>query len=123
MESIFAELASAGLVRPPAGVTLEDYLGSERLALEAELPGMPGQQPADPPANKAKTGGKKANVAPKPPPGKTPGTKGKPGGAAGAAGGGEDAQLKIPESSMAQARQAVTAACVLPLGAHKALTR
>ncbi|PSC70654.1 IQ and AAA domain-containing 1 [Micractinium conductrix] len=116
VESIFAELAGAGLVHTPAPLTLSDYLGGERLAPAEAAP------EAAPAAAKPKVGGKKANAAPAkaaaPPAGK--GGKGK--GAAEAAAG-QAAHAAYPEPSLAQARQAVAAACVLPLGAHDALAK
>ena len=80
---------------------------------------MARQAPAEdaaPPAPKLKSGGKAANAAPG---GKRAaagigGGEGRAGGAA-ARRGNDGALVDFPEASMAQARQAVAAACALPL--------
>jgi len=122
IESIFAELAAAGLVRqPPAGATVECFLGSERLARLEEVPG--GDVAGASASSKPKTGGKKANAALAAKAGAAAGGKGKAGGAAGAAGAAGEEKKEYPEPSLAQARQEVVASCILPLGAHEALSK
>ena len=137
IESIFAELAAAGLVRSPAPTTVEQFLGGDRLVKLADIP-----QAEPPPAQpiKSKTGGKKANAAAvgKAAAGSGSGkaagggsgkagsaaSKGGKGGDEAAAGGGDAGGLKgYPEPSLAEVRQAVVASCILPLGAHPALSR
>ncbi len=123
IESIYAELAAAGLVRVPPVASVDDFIGGPRLA---EVPPSVDVAPPNKSiAGKAKTGGKKANAASSAP----AGPKGKAGpaatagkkGAGAAAGEGEGPQL-YPELSLAQARQEVVASCILPLAAHQALT-
>lgn len=118
IESIFSELACAGLVLQPAQSSLADFLGGERLAQEPEPTGLLSATATAAQPAKAKTGGKKANAAPPP----SAAAKA-PRGALGKAGqGGAQEELQsFPEPSLAQARQAVAACCVLPLGAHAAL--
>ena len=106
IESIFAELAAAGLVHLPTPQALANYLGGPRLVqLQSGEGGSPGAA-AGP--KKPRAGGKASNTAPSRP-------------AGGKAGGGKAGEaaplLEYPEASMAQARQEVAAACVLPLGA------
>lgn len=126
IESIFAELAAAGLVRAPPPTTADAFIGGDRLARptadDAAAAAAAGA------AAKPKTGGKKANAAPKPAAdASAPGSKGGKGGKAGAAAAGGEgvgdaaAGAGYPEPSLAQARQAVVASCILPLGAHEAL--
>ncbi|PRW20260.1 IQ and AAA domain-containing 1 [Chlorella sorokiniana] len=137
IESIFAELAAAGLVRSPVPTTVDQFLGGDRLLKLADIPRA---EPPPPPPVKSKTGGKKANAAAAA--GKAAaaagkaaasgsggkagsGSKGGKGGdAAGAAAGAEGGEVKdYPEPSLAEARQAVVASCILPLGAHPALSK
>ena len=127
IESIFAELAGAGLVRAPAPTSVSDFLGGDRLVKLADIPRA---EPAPPPPSKPKTGGKKANAAAAA--GKAAGSgsgagKGGKGGKDGAGGkgaGGEAGEMReFPEPSLAEARQAVVASCILPLGAHPALSK
>lgn len=135
IESIYAELAGAGLVRAPAPATVGDFLGGDRLVKLADVPRA---APPPPPPSKPKTGGKKANAgaaASKAAAGKAAGAgssgvskggkggkDGKDGKAAGA--GGEEGEVReYPEPSLAEARQAVVASCILPLGAHPALAK
>lgn len=125
-------------MRSPAPTTAEQFLGGDRLVKLADIP-----QAEPPPAQpiKSKTGGKKANAAAaagKAAAGSSGGkaagggsgkagsaaSKGGKGGDAAAAGGGEAGELKeYPEPSLAEARQAVVASCILPLGAHPALSK
>ncbi|KAL4420798.1 hypothetical protein ABPG75_010454 [Micractinium tetrahymenae] len=121
IESIFAELACAGLVRQPAAASLEDFLGGERLAEEPEALGPPCAPSAVVTTVKTKAGGKKANAAPPPPLAPATAAGGARGKGKAGAGEAEAATKALPEPSLAQARQAVAAACVLPLGAHAAL--
>lgn len=132
IESIFAELAAAGLARSPAPATVDQFLGGDRLLKLADIPKAepPPQQPI-----KSKTGGKKANAAAAGSKAATGsggskaaskagkvGSSGKGGEAAGD--GAEAGELKeYPEPSLAEARQAVVASCILPLGAHPALSK
>lgn len=124
IESIFAELAGAGLVRQPVAATLEEFLGGERLAQEPEPTGLLSATAtaAAAPTVKAKTGGKKANVARTAPP-----TSRVPGGTKAGGKAGLDKEKEAPEAyeapSLAQARQEVAASCVLPLGAHAAMAK
>lgn len=112
IESIFAELAAAGLVRLPPPTCVADFLGGDRMA--EEVAGGAAPQPAQP--SKPKAGGKKNNAS-------APGQAAKaPAGKAKTAAG-EDEFQPYPEHSLAQGRQAVVASCVLPLGAHPALSK
>ena len=117
IESIFAELAAAGLVRQQgssACSVVDDYLGGARLAHAAAAPGA--AETAS--SAKPKTGGKKANAAAAAAKADASGKS-----KADASGGSSDAQPPYPEPSMAQARQAVVASCILPLGGFEALRR
>ncbi len=134
IESIFAELAAAGLVRCPAPTTVDQFLGGDRLVKLADIPQaeLPPQQPI-----KSKTGGKKANAAAAASKAAAGSGSGKSGSSSSKAGNGkggkggeaagaaaEAGELKeYPEPSLAEARQAVVASCILPLGAHPALCK
>lgn len=120
MESIFEELAAAGLARLPPPATVDEFLGGDWLARPPPPPSVP-----LPGGAKPKAGGKKSNSPAKPAAAAEAGPGGKAGaggkGKGGAAGGSEPGDY--PEPSLAQARQAVVASCILPLGAHPALAR
>ncbi|KAL4857543.1 DNA mismatch repair protein 6 [Chlorella vulgaris] len=125
VESIFAELAAAGLVSLPPPASVCDLLGCDR-AVEAAAgvggKGGAGSRAAGALAGRPRAGGKKANAAPPAAPTKAPGgVKGKDK-EAGPPGGGEVAS-SYPEPSLALVRQALVASCVLPLGAHPALSK
>lgn len=110
-------------MRPPAPARIADFLGADRLV---RLQDMPASAQPRPPPTKPKAGGKKANVAAAPKPAAPGSGRGKAGaaaaGAAGAAAAGPTFH-EYPESSLAEARQAVVASCILPLGAHPALAK
>ena len=87
-------------------ITVDEYLGGARLAHAAEAVGATETGSSA----KPKTGGKKANAA----------------AAAAAAAAKADAsgsEQQYPEPSLAQARQAVVASCILPLGGFDTLRR
>ena len=110
-------------MRLPAATAADDFLGSDRLAQAAGAPGAP---PPAAVASKPKTGGRKANMPAATAAGVAgAGGKGQKGAAAaGAAGGAAGEEVKVyPEPSLAQARQAVVASCILPLGAHQPLAK
>lgn len=109
-------------MRQPSTTCAEDFLGGDRLARPLAF-AMEAAAVAAAAAAKPKVGGKKANAAAAPAAASKPaaGSKGKAGGAA--AGAGEEVAQAYPEPSLAQARQAVVASCILPLGAHAALAK
>lgn len=108
-------------MRQPAACGLEDFLGGERLAQEPEPPGLRSATHGAV-AAKARTGGKKANAAP-PPPAATKAPAGVEGKSKAGPGEASEAPQAFPEPSLAQARQAVAASCLLPLGAHAAMAK
>ncbi len=112
IESIYSELAAAGLVRLPPPSSVADFLGGDRMSDQG--PGSDTPRPGK--GSKPRAGGKRNNAA-------APGQAAKAPGGKARAGVGEEQLEPYPEHSIAQARQAVIAACVLPLGAHPALTK